>query len=261
MASCQTYASSSHIRHPWFDTTVMKRKHRETVSPEEDAHFSSKALPPPKRLRFTNLENGFAHMSLGSNSFPSSASSASVEPSYPQVHEVSVPVQNMDMDMSTPTPITHPDSTSTYETSYTVEEPKAPEVAMKTSSWYEPEPNRRFLFPLIRTAGAHSTRNTGIIITDMDSFTQSDDDEDDGIVSVNPALLDRMRKRALQSSTSTPRIPVPPSTSQALVLFQPLPLMNGDLEVAKARDERQKQAATASKEEPVTDEDAMDVEP
>ncbi|KAF9562790.1 hypothetical protein CPC08DRAFT_706495 [Agrocybe pediades] len=241
MASCQTYASSSHIRHPWFDTTVMKRKHRETVSPEEDAHFSSKALPPPKRLRFTNLENGFAHMSLGSNSFPSSASSASVEPSYPQVHEVSVPVQNMDMDMSTPTPITHPDSTSTYETSYTVEEPKAPEVAMKTSSWYEPEPNR-------------------IIITDMDSFTQSDD-EDDGIVSVNPAFLDRMRKRALQSSTSTPRIPVPPSTSQALVLFQPLPLMNGDLEVAKARDERQKQAATASKEEPVTDEDAMDVEP
>jgi len=142
MAFCQTYASTSHVRHPWFDTVVMKRKHRETVSPEEDALSSKPVLPPPKRLRMSNLENGFAHMSLGSVPGAAAASSES----YPRIQEMPLPgmsSSSMDADMLTP-PSTH--SSSTHEPSYIVEEPKAPEVKMQTSSWYEPEPDRMYEF-------------------------------------------------------------------------------------------------------------------
>ncbi|KDR75426.1 hypothetical protein GALMADRAFT_249481 [Galerina marginata CBS 339.88] len=130
MAFCQTWAStSSHIRHPWFDTTIMKRKHRETVSPDEDVETQSAShlpgpgapaarpavkAPPLKKRRYSNLENGFAQMSLGAV--------ASVTPSLPVI---------MDADMST------------VPLAYT--EPSIPEVKMKTSSWYEPEPDRTWI--------------------------------------------------------------------------------------------------------------------
>ncbi|KAF8197933.1 hypothetical protein BJ912DRAFT_50292 [Pholiota molesta] len=95
MASCQTWTSSTHIRHPWFDAAVMKRKHRD-VDPDTDADASSssssvsssnshpassagangappnsprtpaRGTHPAKRRRCSStLEHGLAHLSLG----------------------------------------------------------------------------------------------------------------------------------------------------------------------------------------------------
>lgn len=143
--SCQTWTSSSHIRHPWFDTTIMKRKHREAVSPdEEDATFPTarptKTPPLKRRRKYSNLENGFAHMSLGGSAASAAASSPlpwSSSAVYPSVQEFIPPNNpNMDADMrSLPSPIKGP--------AYIVEEPSIPEVTMKTSSWYEPEPDSK----------------------------------------------------------------------------------------------------------------------
>lgn len=121
MASCQTWTSSTHIRHPWFDTTVMKRKHRD-LEPDADAddtHPSSSSTPSPtssnfnstpafstganilttnparsptrahptKRRRCSTLEHGLAHLSLSS----AVASPAALALDYPRVQEVPLP--------------------------------------------------------------------------------------------------------------------------------------------------------------------------
>jgi len=143
--SCQTWTSSSHIRHPWFDTTIMKRKHREAVSPDEDpdttfptARVHTKSPPLKRRRKYSNLENGFAHMSLGGSAVSGATSGPSPWPSsglYPSVQEFNPPNNlNVDADME-PSPI--------RSLSYTVEEPHIPEVTMKISSWYEPEPDSK----------------------------------------------------------------------------------------------------------------------
>ena len=61
-------------------------------------------------------------------------------------------------------------------------------------------------------------RLTGIIITDLDSFTQSDD-EDEHQLAVNTALLDKIRANIVESTNPL----LPTTTSQALVLFKPPP--------------------------------------
>jgi len=224
MASCQTWASAtSHTRHPWFDTTIMKRKHREIVSPDEEDTVSAPRAPLPKRRRCTNLEHGFSQMSLGISDL-ADIPVVSVEPP---------PATNViDADMV-------PASSSTYasapvhQIAYTVEEPVAPEVKMKTSSWYEPEPDR-------------------IVITDMDSFTEEDEEEDEN-VSINPALLDVIRSNTIETSTTT-KTPAA-STSQALVLFRPLPICD-----IKNEEERTREEEVLETKEGVADEDAMDVE-
>ena len=147
MATSCHWTYSSHIRHPWFDSTIMKRKHCEAVSPdEEDTPFpmgataSTKTPPLKRRRKYSNLENGFAHMSLGGSAVsaaPSAPLPWSSSASYPSVQEFVPPINlNMDADMRTlPNP--------TNSVAYTVEEPDIPEVTMKTSSWYEPEPDSK----------------------------------------------------------------------------------------------------------------------
>lgn len=145
--SCHSWTYSSHIRHPWFDTTIMKRKHCEAVSPdEEDATLPTgvktptKAPPLKRRRKYSNLENGFAHMSLGGSAVSAAANAPlawSSSAVYPSVQEFIPPNHlNMDADMRS-----LPDSTKSV--AYTVEEPNIPEVTMKTSSWYEPEPDSK----------------------------------------------------------------------------------------------------------------------
>jgi len=143
----------------------------------------------------------------------------------------------MDADMP-PVPATYPSISGVHRLPYTVEEPEVPEVNMKTSSWYEPEPDR-------------------IVITDMDSFTQEDEEEDER-VSINPALLDRIRSNTIESSTTTPGKPAP-RTSQALVLFKPLPLGEREAEIRKMEEDRKEKEAVERKQV-IADEDAMDVE-
>ncbi|TFK18921.1 hypothetical protein FA15DRAFT_232900 [Coprinopsis marcescibilis] len=190
MASFQTYSSSNHFRHPWFDAGVMKRKQSPQLPSDMDDE-DEQLTPPLKRRRCTTLENGIAHMSLS----PSRSRVSNTTPSnVPTNDEISTPRSSL----SGVVQQFIPDSSST-------EEPTIPEVKMKTSSWYEPEPDR-------------------IVITDLDSFADEDDEADklvdkggSGGFEVHPAFLEHIRAgRKKLDPTSAP--------SQALVLFRPPPL-------------------------------------
>ncbi|PPQ99752.1 hypothetical protein CVT24_009735 [Panaeolus cyanescens] len=203
MAFCSTWSSSSHFRHPWFDNPVPKRKQPE--SEQDDSQ-------PQKRFR---LESGFAHLSLDSSSSSSSSSSS------PQ-NVTDIPEEPMDMD---PVPLSS-------------EEPVIPEVNMKTSSWYEPEPDR-------------------IVITDLDSYTNEDDEEGEASeqpISVNSALLNHIKNQTLDKTRSKTVQPPPPSPSQALVLFKPLPLPTSSETPPQTNQTTQQSKPTT------VDENAMDIE-
>lgn len=149
MTSCQTWTPYSHIRHPWFDTTIMKRKHPETVSPDDDVQVGGPGVsataatkpPPPKRRRCSNLEQGFAHMTLGSTPVVATAGTDQVSAvaSLPTVREIQMASVDADMPLAS----TSASFYSTDRLPYTIEEhSSAPEVKMKTSSWYELGPDR-----------------------------------------------------------------------------------------------------------------------
>ncbi|KAG2015964.1 hypothetical protein CC2G_009181 [Coprinopsis cinerea AmutBmut pab1-1] len=205
MASLQTWSSSSHFRHPWFDTTVSKRKQPSPPLPDDmddnnDGDFNSNDVraPPTKRRRYTTLENGFAHLSLDPSHTLSDANSTRKQwgVNAPLVEEFEppsdVPLQN----------VTLPDSIEEEEAS-------APEVQMKVSTWYEPEPNR-------------------IVITDLDGFADSDEETAPASSAdrvkgfeVHPAFLEQIRSGQQRKMD---HVPSPsPTTSQALVLFRPPP--------------------------------------
>lgn len=90
----------------------------------------------------------------------------------------------------------------------------------------------------------------------MDSFTESDDEETEG-VSVNPVLLDRIRNNRLETSK-----PPVQTTSQALILFKPLPFVEEEIgHIERLKEERRKKSEAESKKRTIIDEDAMDIEP
>jgi len=257
---------------------MMKRKHRDTVSPEEDlppspvttsrATISTKpSSPPPAKRRRCSLENGFAHLSLNSapyvtssppitqeplavsgppNYYAESASSASSSPasldSYPHVQDVTsegiMDAEPYFVDLS---------AAMQDLSTYTVEEPQIPEVNMKTSSWYEPERDR-------------------IVVTDIDSFAQSDDEGEDNSSTnghhINPALLSRIRATATQAAPIS-LLPPNSSNSQALILFKPLPIVGDELE--RIQEERARLAREAelagAQQTKMEEDDAMDIEP
>ncbi|KAJ3564939.1 hypothetical protein NP233_g7963 [Leucocoprinus birnbaumii] len=184
------WSADNHIRHPWFDAQVKKRKHsRESPCSSEESDVSEP--PARKRQRCSVLEQGFAHLSLSHKS--SRDDEVFVEPCVPIVTEVTPDECAMDADDegdSIGPPAVLPRH---------VEEPEQdiPEVQMKTSSWYELSPDR-------------------IVITDLDSFESEDEPADESrTLEINPHLLKRIKKQ-------TP-LALPEATSQALVLFRPLP--------------------------------------
>jgi len=193
----QAWASSSHFRHPWFDASALKRKRCET--PVDD----HEAIVAKRRRECSTLEHGFAYLSIGNPT----TSLADKSRSSPCVN-----FSAMDSDMLPPQPV------------YTVEEPTVPEVDMKASSWYEPEPDR-------------------IVITDLDLFTESDDEREES-VNINPILMDCIRNKELGEKNSLH----PKATSTALVLFKPLPGL----------EQLQREGVTQAKS---VDENAMDLEP
>jgi len=81
------------------------------------------------------------------------------------------------------------------------------------------------------------------VITDLDLFTESDDEREER-VNINPVLLDCIRGKELAERNP----PNPKVTSTALVLFRPLPGLE------RLHRETVTQAKTV-------DEDTMDVEP
>lgn len=83
----------------------------------------------------------------------------------------------------------------------------------------------------------------GIVITDLDSYSE-DEDAEENTITVNTALLEKIRSQVAES------VKVPAnSDSRALVLFRPLPQLEAAPEVEESR------KATHM------DENAMEVEP
>jgi len=94
----------------------------------------------------------------------------------------------------------------------------------------------------------------------MDSFTESDE-EDDADLTINPVLLGQIRTNGIDPSSSSRSTPPLRSTSQALVLFKPLPFSETEIERVKEVQAKQKQEAEDKQVETDEDSDAMDVEP
>jgi len=102
----------------------------------------------------------------------------------------------VDYDSSSMLPFIQPDSVEEPHSSTPPEQ--VPEIRMKGSSWYEPEPDR-------------------IVVTDLDSSEDEEESEPLHPV-ISPALLERIRRRELS-------VPVPElslQNQQALVLYRPL---------------------------------------
>ncbi|KAJ3988315.1 hypothetical protein F5890DRAFT_1492793 [Lentinula detonsa] len=202
-------AAIHHFSHPWFDKPSMKRRHSSS-SPEDEAPLNVSPASA-KRRRVTALERGFSNLSLhhvqpGAPTSTSSTAptyypdSGSIPPPSYLIHTTSSPpppadtLTAMEVEYSSMTPSIQPDS---------VEEPSSPslllpEIQMKSSSWYEPEPDR-------------------IVVTDLDS---SDDEDEAELVNpvVSPTLLERIRQRELFNTVPVPSLP----NQQALVLYRPL---------------------------------------
>ena len=139
-----TWAPASHLRHPWFHTFATKRKVRtsDTTSDglAEDDELTD--VPrPAKRRRCSTLERGFAHLSLTyTYAGGDEAGSSAVGQAEEGPEDMEIP---MDSDS-----FTGASDVAPVVTPSCVEEP-APvvdDVKMRTSTWYEPEPDRRY-FP------------------------------------------------------------------------------------------------------------------
>ncbi|KAF5326156.1 hypothetical protein D9611_000151 [Ephemerocybe angulata] len=219
------YSTASHFRHPWFDTSIAKRKQPVQVNPNEDMDDEDESDDRPvKRRRCSGLENGIAHLNLGSGQHPRLHQHHQHRTMWGHVQPT------VEERGSTASPTNTASSASSF-TSLTdrrnvlfpgsVEEPSsAPEVKMMStgaSSWYEPERDR-------------------IVITDLEGYAADSDEEDqtedtltvedmDGppeMVNIHPAYLQHLRT----SRTALDRQHLPSSASEdqsrALVLFRPL---------------------------------------
>ncbi|KAF9007956.1 hypothetical protein BDQ17DRAFT_180047 [Cyathus striatus] len=249
MASCYTWSTStSHIRHPWFDNSIAKRKHStppssgsSSPSPDIDSDDPDISYPPLKRRRCSTLENGIAHLTLNHpfghvyTGLTNPGERRSSSP-MPQVQEVVLdsplpinllhPVPDIPMDSNDGQQPTWPDVVLPSS----VEEPPIPEIKMKSSSWML-ELHRLF-----------------------------QDDTAPNPISINPAYLEHMRSQSLGSMDPS-RLKTP--SSQALVLFKPLPHALPSSE--EQDDTIGKEMAKVSSEQQSTQlvcaDDAMDVEP
>ncbi|KAG6860007.1 hypothetical protein C0995_000611 [Termitomyces sp. Mi166 len=218
-----TWLASGPISHPWFTKPISKRKlSASDDSPTSGRSRSSSPSPPsPKRRKHTILEAGFSSLSL-------SSPESSISGGWAHVSESSVlgymPME--DDDCLAPVVVLPS----------TVEEPDIPEVKMKSSSWYEPEPDR-------------------IVVTSLESSDDEDEEEPDAdttSISISPVLLKKIANQSTRD-LETPLITPPTNTSQALVLYKPLPVP-GIVCEENRRDENEKT------DDIVEDDDAMEVE-
>ncbi|KAJ3805874.1 hypothetical protein F5876DRAFT_51089 [Lentinula aff. lateritia] len=209
-------AATSYFSHPWFDKPSMKRR-RSTSSGEDDALDKTLSPISAKRRRVIMLEKGFSNLSLHHPPPVTSTSSAnpnSVTTFFDLNHSGALP-------SSSPLPL--PDTLTAMEVEYSsispsiqpdsVEEPTSPslsvpEIRMKGSSWYEPEPDR-------------------IVVTDLDSSDDEYENEREPVSPlVSPTLLERIRQRELSNV-----LPLPSSLDRhALVLYRPLTRPSNNLE-------------------------------
>ncbi|KAF9458436.1 hypothetical protein BDZ94DRAFT_103750 [Collybia nuda] len=226
-----TWATSTPIRHPWFSQPTTKRKHSivsNTVDCPHPHSSSPSHSPPTKRRKFSALESGFAYLTL-SDSRPNPSFSSPL----PHISEPLCNVNNSSSPMSTESDASH-----NIVIPMSVEVPLAPEVKMKKSSWYEPEPDR-------------------IIVTDLDSSSDEEDvevDPDTATIAISRTLLKQLSSHARELTEPFK----PQNSNNALVLFRPLRPMR-DVVTQISRD-RQEMSHLIDVVRDSQGDDAMDVE-
>ncbi|KAF5352000.1 hypothetical protein D9756_007366 [Leucocoprinus leucothites] len=235
------WSADNHTRHPWFDSQLKKRKHlahnRETPSSSEELSDDVPETEPraSKRRRCSALEHGLSRLSLHHHHHKPLGlflrnDEAHVQDRHaPTITEVTPPDYECAMDAddegddgigARPPQVVLPGY---------VQEPEQdiPEIQMKTSSWYELSPDR-------------------IVITDLDSFEAEDESVgENGGIEINAPLLEHIKKQR--------SLPPPERTSQALVLFRPLPSLN----VGPSKEPKE---TKKPRSEVVTDVELMEVE-
>ncbi|KIK67098.1 hypothetical protein GYMLUDRAFT_54946 [Collybiopsis luxurians FD-317 M1] len=216
--------ATSYFSHPWFYKTSMKRPHSSS-SDDELLDTGSLSLPTSvKRRRVAALERGLSNLSLHPSQHASASSVGVISsPSNPPPSVTSPPSPPLETfsameveysDSSSLLPSIQPDS---------IEEPASPvlavpEIHMKGSSWYEPEPDRESS-SIVMTVPEDSARPrfSGIIVTDLDSSDEEEEPEPLHAV-VSSVLLERIRQREREHSNIIPAF----QDRQALVLYKPL---------------------------------------
>ncbi|KAI0686348.1 hypothetical protein BC835DRAFT_1309554 [Cytidiella melzeri] len=223
MTSAWQYPVQSH---PWFRMPSLKRKavERESSSSSADSDLERFALPR-KRFKCGILESGFAQLSLNQTINAPLASTPSLSTHLPntthaqndswasQSTSTSASGDATWGDISYADFETDPQHASSIVLPGSVEEPSSPEaqtvqepqdVTMKSRSWYEPEKDR-------------------IVIVDLDDSDLEDSADDSPELTVNSALLSRIRDQRANALTSRKDA----GPSMALVLYKPLPVLDG----------------------------------
>lgn len=243
--------AAAYFTHPWFDKPSMKR--RRSSSSEDDSIDLSPSSAGSKRRRVTALERGLSNLSLQhlqptSPAVVTTSHPVSVSPHSPHYSTILPTPSNSDItamevdcfDSSSMLPFIQPDSVE--------EPPSPPDIRMKGSSWYEPEPDRESSSVSFQSHQDSKTRRfTGIVVTDLDSSDDEEESEPSHPV-ISPALLEHIRKR--ERSTSIPEL-LPPN-QQALVLYRPL-----NIKSSPAVDDEQKVDVVESS---IPEVDMMDIE-
>jgi hypothetical protein len=125
------WSADNHVRHPWFDYRIKKRKRscrERTFSGSSDESEAGEGQPA-KRARCSALEQGLADLSL----LPSPSGKGGGAEQGPMIVEIprgAAKVGGMDERAVLPSSIEEP-------------EQDIPEVEMKTSSWYEIDAHRQ----------------------------------------------------------------------------------------------------------------------
>ncbi|KAG6889576.1 hypothetical protein C0992_004684 [Termitomyces sp. T32_za158] len=210
-----TWLAPGSISHPWFKISTSKRK-RSAKDDSPTASRSRSPSPPPKRGKQSVLEADFSSLSL---SGPKSSVSGGQ----------TIVSESNDLDY----PLMEDDSSAPIvDFQSTIEEPDIPEVKMKSSSWYEPEPDR-------------------IVVTSLESSDEEGGELDTDSISVSPALLRKISNQTGRG-LGTRLMTLPANTSQALILYKPLPVPGVACEEQKGDEDRTGNVTA--------DDDAMDVE-
>ncbi|PSS37885.1 hypothetical protein PHLCEN_2v353 [Hermanssonia centrifuga] len=248
--------------HPWFRVPSQKRRASEADSSSSASDASDVETCPraPKRRKCDVLENGIAHLSLNTQLNSPIVSSPSVS-AYPGTPSYDWSPSDTRSTVGAAAQVSWNSSSAAYNGPQavgpvlrpgSVEEPPAPEVpdipevTMRGQSWYEPEKDR-------------------IVVTDLDDSDAEDSPDDPFGLSVNSALMDRIK------SGSAPLAPLPiPDSSKALVLFRPLAVPDSSRMALDNKARREKDQTDIVEDivedifvDPplVDDDDAMDIEP
>ena len=139
--------------------------------------------------------------------------------------------------------------------------PLIKDIRMHSSSWYEPERDRTssLLFSPPFYNGTEGKRNTGIVVTDLNS---SSDEEEESSPKSQPTVLPTALFDPFRGPFHAGLPPLPPQQQQALILYKPLPLPSSSSSTPNDDDDEKEEEESRTTQVPVIDEDddAMDVE-